>query len=298
MSAEFRDQQANFFRNAQRSDGGFAGREGESDLYYTAFALRALAVLGHLSGNIAEQAGAFLRSRLVHQVPVIDFVSLLYGASLLEMAAGIDIFAGTRNDWRDATATQFEELRRDDGGYAKAAAGAASSTYQSFLNTLAYQVLDRTPPKPHRLVEFVRSQQRDDGGFVEIRASRRSGTNPTAAAVGLLKIAASEWNQPGALDSVGEEVIEFLAGMQTDEGGLLANTRIPIADLLSTFTGLLTLADLGGVDAIDRPAVLRFINSLADKSGGFLAAAWDDAIDVEYSFYGLGSLGLVASATS
>ena len=37
-----------FFIASQRSDGGFAGREGESDLCYTAFALRGLAIGGAL----------------------------------------------------------------------------------------------------------------------------------------------------------------------------------------------------------------------------------------------------------
>jgi geranylgeranyl transferase type-2 subunit beta len=52
---------------AQRDDGGFAGREGSSDLYYTGFALRSLAMLGELYGPPAERAAAFLRSRLSGQ---------------------------------------------------------------------------------------------------------------------------------------------------------------------------------------------------------------------------------------
>jgi geranylgeranyl transferase type-2 subunit beta len=81
--------------------------------------------------------------------------------------------------------------------------------------------------------------------------------------------------------------------MQTDEGGLRANTRIPIADLLSTFTGLLTLADLGAAAEIDLPAVRRFAQSLALEEGGFRGAEWDPAHDIEYTFYGLGTLGLL-----
>jgi geranylgeranyl transferase type-2 subunit beta len=82
--------------------------------------------------------------------------------------------------------------------------------------------------------------------------------------------------------------------MQTDEGGLRANTRIPIADLLSTFTGLLTLQDLNAGAAVDLAAVLRFARSLELESGGFHGAEWDPAHDVEYTFYGLGTLALLA----
>ena len=41
----------------QNPDGGYSGREGESDLYYTGFALRGLAVLGALTPAICERAG-------------------------------------------------------------------------------------------------------------------------------------------------------------------------------------------------------------------------------------------------
>ena len=46
LSEDFRASQAKYALAAQRDDGGFAGREGGSDLYYTGFALRSLAMLG------------------------------------------------------------------------------------------------------------------------------------------------------------------------------------------------------------------------------------------------------------
>jgi geranylgeranyl transferase type-2 subunit beta len=77
---------------------------------------------------------------------------------------------------------------------------------------------------------------------------------------------------------------------------LRANTRIPIADLLSTFTGALTLLDLQAIDQIDIRAALRFAQGLQLEFGGFHAAVWDDADDVEYTFYGLGCLALLQQA--
>ena len=298
LPGNFRSLQATFFANAQNEDGGFSGRDGGSDLYYTTFALRSLAILGELNERIATHTAAFLRKQLARKMHIVDFVSLMFGASLLEMAAGVDVFSENHPEWCSATTNLLEELRRSDGGYAKAVEGAASSTYQTFLNVLAYQILESKPPEQQRLVDFVLSQQREDGGFAEIRASKRSGTNPTAAAIGLLKIASSEWNMPATLSEVKHDTAEFLAEMQTDEGGLRANTRIPIADLLSTFTGMLTLADLGEGKMIDRIAARKFVQSLANNTGGFHAAAWDEAVDVEYSFYGLGALALLASEPS
>ncbi len=275
---------------AQRADGGFAGREGGSDLYYTGFGLRGLALLGHLYGEPAERAASFLRSRLGGQESIVDFFSLVYGAALLETSAGIDLFAQAGPAWRDNVARLVETFRRTDGGYAKGPEGNASSTYHTFLVLLVQELAARQPPEPERIVAFLASQAAEEGGFREIRASKRAGTNPTAAAIAALRIL-------GALgDSHRDATIDFLTDMQTDEGGLRANTRIPIADLLSTFTGLLTLQDLGAFEEIDQAALARFVRSLEREEGGFHGAEWDPAHDVEYSFYGLGCLGLLTSA--
>src|SRR6185437_8059937 len=158
--------------------------------------------------------------------------------------------------WPDAVCTTLERLRRSDGGYAKTDEGQSSSTYQSFLVVLCLQLLDRPLVEPERLAAFAKSRQRDDGGFVEIGPMKNSGTNPTAAAIGLLKILDACDNE------IRENTLDFLANMQTDEGGLRANTRIPLADVLSTFTGLLTLADLNALTEIDVTAARKFVESL------------------------------------
>jgi geranylgeranyl transferase type-2 subunit beta len=279
---------ANYLKSAQRDDGGFAGREGGSDLYYTGFALRGLAILGELEGEVAERAASFLRSRLGSRESIVDFFSLIYGAMLVDSAAGINVFADAPPNWRDSVADFLATLRRPDGGYAKGIEGAASSTYHTFLVLLCLELLERPAPEPEKIVAFLQSQRADEGGFREIRASKRAGTNPTAAAIAALRML-------GALDDETRlDTIDFLVDMQTDEGGLRANTRIPIADLLSTFTGLLTLEDLGGRDEMDLAQARRFVASLEQPAGGFHGAAWDPAHDVEYSFYGLGCLALLS----
>ena len=284
---------ADYVRTRQRPDGGFPGREGDSDLYYTGFALRSLFLLGELSGPVADRAAVFLRNRFerdqdvsVQNVP--DQLSLVYGATLLEWSAGLDALGPDAESWRDTTAASLERLRRGDGGYAKTHRSGAGSTYSSFLVGLCLQLIGRPLPQPERLIEFILSQRCQGGGFRDIRAAKRAGTNPTAAAIGVLKLLA-------ALDSVmADDTISFLSGMQTAEGGLLANTRIPVADLLSTCTGVVTLADLAGLDAIDTAAALRFARALESHEGGFRGAVWDVDTDLEYTFYGLGCLALLS----
>src|ERR1041385_2629285 len=92
LPEQMRARHSRYLLSKQRDDGGFAGREGGSDLYYTGFALRSLAMLGQLYGPAAERAAAFLRSRLSGHESIVDFLSLIYGASLIESAAGIDVF--------------------------------------------------------------------------------------------------------------------------------------------------------------------------------------------------------------
>lgn len=287
LPAEQRQSHVEFFLKSQQPDGGFPGREGGSDLYYTGFAVRSLAILGELHGPTAEKVAAFLTSRIQGQETIIDFVSLIYSASLLESAAGLEFFQQAPPDWSVNVAKTLEVLRREDGGYAKSPEGASSSTYHSFLVLLCLQLLEQSLPNPERLIDFIQGQAVSEGGFREHKVSKRAGTNPTAAAIGTLRIL-------DALEgSDRERTIDFLAQMQVDEGGLRANTRIPIADILSTFTGVLTLSDLGATDQIDVPHALQYANSLHQPGGGFLGAEWDQICDVEYSFYGIGTLALL-----
>lgn len=294
LPAEQRALQIDYFHSQQQPDGGFAGRGGTSDLYYTGFALRALAILGGLEMECAGRIGEYLSRQMQSQVAVIDLISLVFAARLLEATAGIEVFSTCRTDWATSVADSLEKLRRPaDGGYAKSDQGQASSTYHTFLIALAYELLETPLPEPVAAVRFLLGQQREDGGFVEIRVMRRSGTNPTAAAIGALRLLQTRTSEPALTPELVDQVARFLATLQNHEGGLRANTQIPLADLLSTFTGLQTLDDLGQIGNIDWEAGLSYVRSLAAVQGGFRAAAWDDAVDVEYSFYGLAALGLL-----
>ncbi len=290
LPQEFRDRHAAYLRGRQNADGGFSGRAGGSDLYYTGFALRGLAVLDALPAEVCERAAGFLRGSLAGRASVVDFYSLLYAVLLVQAGGGPDVFADSPPDWPDRVAAILESFRAPDGGYAKEGGATAGSTYHTFLVALCYELLARTPPRPEEIVRFVRSRRRDDGGFVEVAPMRRSGTNPTAAAVGLLQLLPGG----GPSDEERESVVAFLAEAPSEEGGLRANGRIPLADLLSTFTGCWTLAQLGALDRIDAAAAAAYARSVEESGGGFRGGLWDAGQDVEYTFYGLGALGLLS----
>lgn len=296
LPEESRERHAAYLRSTLNPDGGVSGREGESDLYYTAFALRGLAVLGALTPELAARSAGYLRGCLAQHATVIDLFSLLYAGVLVQAGGGPDILADSPADWPDRVASTLETFRTKDGGYAKTVGAASGSSYHSFLVALCYQLLDRGVPRPEELLRFVTSRRREDGGFVEIAPMRRSGTNPTAAAVGIYQLLADVVPEARFDEETRAKLVEFLAAMPSVEGGLRANDRAPLADLLSTFTGSWTLQQLGALDRLDRADVLEFVEALELPTGGFRGGLWDARTDVEYTFYGLGCLALFAPA--
>ncbi len=284
-----RQRQACYLAAKQNGDGGVPGRDPESDLYYTGFALRGLAVLDALTPDLCNRTGDFLRSCLTRQTSVVDFFSFLYSCLLVQAGGGKDVLEGSPADWPERVAATLETFRTKDNGYNKSPGATSGSTYHTFLVGLCFEILGQSLPNPEDVIRFVEARRRDDGGFVEVSAMRRSGTNPTAAGVGLLHLLKGRDLPANEM----EPTIEYLAQMPSMEGGLRANDRVPIADLLSTFTGCWTLHQLGALDRINVDQAAQYVLSLENKDGGFPGGIWDDATDVEYTFYGLGSLALL-----
>jgi len=279
----------NFTLRFQQADGGFAGREGGSDLYYTSFAVRTLALLDALDHSRCQNIATYLKNAAAarRDYSLIDLVSWLYSVITVQLIGNLAPFAGDTESFADEVTASLETFRRPDGGYAKTNEGGVGSSYHTFLAALCYELLGRPLPDVAGIERFVLSRRRDDGGFVEIGQMKRSGANPTAAAAALLK-------RFGSIDDQTRRGIEtFLTNLRGDEGGFRANTQIPFCDLLSTFTGLLTAHELGFAERIDAESCLRYVSQLELGEGGFRGGAWDDGADPEYTFYGLGSLALL-----
>jgi geranylgeranyl transferase type-2 subunit beta len=291
LPEKFRQRHSAYLAACQNPDGGFSGREGGSDLYYTGFGLRGLAVLNALTPEVCYRAAGFLRPSLTQHASVVDFFSLLYSCALVQLGGGPDVLTDSPTDWPDRVAATLETFRTPDGGYGKSVGDRAGSTYHTFLVVLCYQLLGRDLSDVNKLRAFINSRRREDGGFVEVAPMKRSGTNPTAAAVGVLQILAASPEQ--SRDET-RSVIPFVTDMTSSEGGLRANGRAPLADLLSTFTGTWTLSQLNALDQIDLQALRSYVQSLELSGGGFRAGLWDDHTDVEYTFYGLGVEALLS----
>src|SRR3954464_6851827 len=118
LPVDLRTRHIHYLRAAQNTDGGFPGREGDSDLYYTGFALRGLSVLDALTPQISGRAAPFLRGCLTRQASVVDLFSLLYSCLLIQAGGGPDVLADSPPDWPERVAAALETFRTADGGYA------------------------------------------------------------------------------------------------------------------------------------------------------------------------------------
>jgi len=255
-----------------RRDGGFTGRRGEADLYYTGFAIRALHALDEIEKELAEGAIDYLRCQEPNSI--IDELSLLNCFLLLEAAPP---------DTQDVSGF-LERFRAEDGGYAKSVGGQWGSTYHTFLAALCYDLLGETVPDPARIAAFLKQRRRDDGGFGDSPAATRSNTNATAAGASAAMVL-------GLRDEdLTEKGKGYLLAMRHDTGGWMASRSVPLPDLLSTYTALVTLDSMKALDADALAGAAYFARSCEDERGGFRAGPWDDQVDVEYTYYGLGLL--------
>jgi len=290
LDAEERRRIASFFRARQDSSGGFTGRQGRADVYYTSFAVRGLGLLGELDAPGIE-------SHLVQKIEesreasfsCTETISLFFATHLWEGYSGRTLLG-------DGLLNRFERFRRKDGGYASSEKAAFSSTYHTFLvfGLLEHLVPD-FPINEEELHQFLQKRQRSDGGFVELEPLAHSGTNPTVAGLGLLACLRNR-SISIPMDHLREKALRYLRECQTPSGGFQANGRTPVADLLSTFTALSMLYEEDCEDQIDLSSAWNFVQSLKRETPnglGYVGGTWDHEPDVEYTFYGLAAECLI-----
>ena len=263
-----------FLRSLQNPDGGFNDRAGNSDLYYTAFALEALIALREPLP--VESVTRYLVS--FGDATKLDFVHL---ACLARAWASISIDAPDPAT-RDAICSRIESHRTPDGGYDSNPNSQSGTLYGCFLAWGAYQDLAREIPHPQKMVPCIQSLRADDGGYANQRNLPMGLTPSTAAAVTLLR-------QLG--QSLPDALGHWLLARCRPEGGFFATPMAPLPDLLSTATALHALSGIhADLSAVKEPC-LDFIDTLWTSQGGFYGTWEDDILDSEYTFYALLALG-------
>jgi prenyltransferase beta subunit len=275
------DRVAEFLRGQFNGDGGGKDRSGESDLYYTVFALQGLTALGVVPPGDATVG--YLRGfgdgadlDLVHCACLARCWAMMpNGALRADVARGL--------------LRRIESHRSADGGYGSNPGGELGTVYHCFLALGAYQDLevDDELPNPEGLLSCVCGLQAADGAFAN-KHGLEFGTTPSTAAAAILM---RQLDVP-----VPQTVGDWLQARCHDRGGFLATVSAPIPDMLSTATALHALAKLDVSLAKIRDACLDFVESL--WTGRAFRGHWaDDVEDCEYTYYALLALGHLGSQT-
>jgi hypothetical protein len=266
-----------FILGRLHADGGFMGRGGDPDLYYTVFGLESLHALG------AEPPAGALREYILSWKGG-ESLDLVHLACLARCRAALPGESMETETDREILG-RIEACRTRDGGYGNRPGGGPGTVYHSFLALSAYQDLGAALPDGSRAAAFVRSREMADGGFGIEHPPRAASTPVTSAAVMVL----SQMGHP-----MEAATAEWLLERRHASGGFLAAPSAPGPDLLSTATALHALEALGVAPDAWREDGLDFVDSLWSGTGGFRGHWADDVLDCEYTFYGLLALGHLA----
>ena len=265
-----------FLCRSQTGEGGFAGRDGHADLYYTVFGLQsALALDARLD---MEPLRAYVQG--FGAGGGREFVSLCCLARAWALLG--DAHSAVPTSKRELAA-RIEAFRADDGGFHPTPGARQGTASAAFLALGAFEDLRLPMPDAARLAKSVGTLSAPDGGWANEHGVTLGATHATAAATAV----------PGVLTGPADvgAVVPWLLAQAHPLGGFRASPLAPIPDLLSTATALQTLATLGVPLAAIREPCLGFIDSLWTNAGGFHGHWEDDMLDVEYTFYGLLALG-------
>lgn len=267
------DRVVEFLRQQFNDDGGAKDRAGDSDLYYTVFAVEGLIAFRHQPDS--DRVRAFLRS--FGTGDELDFVHRTCLARCWAAIGGDP----PPPDVARAILRDIEACRSHDGGYNANPGEEAGTAYHGFLAFGAYQDLGVPMPSPERLLASLEALRTDDGAYANDTTMNVGTTPTTAAAVTLLR-------QLGA--PIPSVTADWLKSQCHAQGGFLAMPLAPMPDLLSTATALHALVSMHvPIDDL-KDSCLDFIDTL--WTGSAFCGSWaDEVVDSEYTYYALLALG-------
>jgi len=300
LPKRFVETQATLVRTQQAPDGGFTGRRGQSDVYYTAFGARLMELTGCQDASAWKRLDSFADTSCPVVTEPVDVLSLLECHRILNR------HGAATSEIDENRLTACLRASRTGNGYALGQ-GAEFSVYQTFIVLLACELLGKRVPGLAQVADAVLARQTADGGFAESAPPAPSAVNPTCAA--LVVLSATLRGNTASLATIlttalsgralrvrqaAERAFEFFVSLQGEDGGFRTHASAPCSDLLSTFTVLSVLSTADRLAAISIADTARYVRALALPAGGFRPSLLDSDTDVEYTYYGLGALAILA----
>jgi prenyltransferase beta subunit len=315
-----------FLRRQLAPDGGFQGRNGRSDLYYTVFGLEASLALGvdlpftQIQAYLAGFAeGESLD--LVHLAALVRCRANMAGGCNPAAVARASRPCVTRPSWSCPAKPEACTDSKVQGQDALATRGQGQDAFATVDVTreaivkrlLGYRSTDggfntaAGAPRGNAYGSFLALSACQDLGLdlpglnalaESIRSLQRPDggySNEPAMAVSATPATAAALSVLHYLKQpVPQAAVRWLLDRAGPQGGFAA-IPLPrdqaIPDLLSTATALHALSLIGAPPRDARDRHLDYLDSLWSSQGGFRGHWGDDMVDCEYTYYGLLSLG-------
>ena len=273
LDKQGREEVIQFLGSQQNADGGFRDRGGRSDLYYSLFGGLMIRAWGMGQRAKGMEPGATLPELV--EGKILKLKQFIARQSKPEVPGFIEkcclvllqkelktgrisrirsIFSLGRSFWRERQSINL--------------------SYRSFV---LFLTLDAVFPFP-RLLKFGAGKM-----LKQTVVDQHSPCSEVAAKVFLQRM----MNQDGTKET------ELLMSFACKSGGFKAFAHLDQADMLSTAVALFALEFAGSDLRLLKPACLDFIESNF-VDGAFLSGDGDPTADVEYTFYGLLALGVLA----
>ncbi len=265
-----------YIQSQQNSDGGFKGRDGRSDLYYTLFGLECMQALNQTIDY--KKLESFLRP--FYDNENLDFIHLICLVRSLNKIPQL-------KDKELKLKTLFNRVskcRTDDGGYKLSKEDTHTSIYASFLSYIAHDECKIKFPNIDAMFDSLETSTTKDSAYAD-QPGLRNGTTTVTAAVSILLSQYDKLND--------DTLINWLQKQYSPHGGFKASPLAPIPDLLSTGTSLFALHTLGIDLSKIKEQTFEFIETVWSDKGGFCGHLFEEEPDTEYTFYGLLSLGIL-----
>jgi len=262
-----------FLFSQQNADGGFRDRGGRSDLYYSLFGGLMIRARSMKHGVWGMEPGATLPELV--EGKILKLKQFIARQSKSEVPGFIEkcCLVLLQKELKTGRISRIRSIFSLGRSFWKERQS-INLSYRSFV---LFLTLDAVLPF-RRILKFGAGKM-----LKQTVVDQHSPCSEVAAKVFLQRM----MNQDGSKET------ELLMSFACESGGFKAFAHLDQADMLSTAVALFALEFAGSDLRLLKPACLDFIQSNY-FDGAFLSGNGDPTADVEYTFYGLLALGVLA----